>query len=415
MAARRMLPLRGIKVLELEGLAAAPFAGLVLADFGADVVRVDRRGRDADPYGTTSLGGGKRSVALDLKAPADAATLREMAGCADVLIEPYRPGVMERLGLGPEDLMGDHNPGLVYARLTGWGQAGARSSEVGHDINYIGLTGLLSTFARTGERPLPPVNLLGDFAGGGLSCALGVTLALMERAVSGKGQVVDAAMVDGAMYTGSFLYSLAAQGMWSPRPGTNMLDTGAHFYDCYECADGKHVAVGAIEAPFYDALIDGLCEHGGLLESASSSSSSSSSELLPAQHDQSQWPAMRARFAECFKKRPRDEWASSGGGSSSSSSSSSVSGGGGGVFDGTDACVTPVLTFEEAAADPHISARQQMATKSTANTDSTNNTGTPRLPLPAPRLSVTPGQRAAAADASNSSLDAEELLAEWQQ
>jgi alpha-methylacyl-CoA racemase len=335
-----MRPLDGIRVLELAGLAPVPYCGLILADFGADVVRVDRVGGGTMP---DILGRGKRSVAVDLKHPQGVATVARLAESADVLVEPYRPGVMERLGLGPDALCA-RNPRLVYARLTGWGQAGPYAPMAGHDINYIALSGALSAFGRRGERPVPPVNLLGDFAGGGMLCAMGVLLALIERARSGRGQVVDAAMVDGAAYLGLMLFRLHASGWWSER-GTNMLDTGAPFYDTYETKDGKYVSVGAIEPQFYAALLQGL----GL-----------DPATLPHQHDRSQWPATAQKFAAIFKTKTRDEWSA--------------------VFDGTDACVAPVLEIAEVATHPHNRARQLLLPDDKGHLE----------PAPAPRLSRTP-------------------------
>jgi len=333
--------LHGIRVVEMAGLAPAPFCGMILADFGADVVRVDR----PNSSNFDQLARGKRSVAISLKHADGVATLLRMIENADVLLEPFRSGVMERLGVGP-DVACARNPRLIYARLTGWGQQGPYATMAGHDINYIALSGALSLIGRRGEKPLAPVNLLGDFAGGGMLCALGIALALVERASSGKGQVVDAAMVDGAAYLSSFIYNFRASGFWTDNRGTNLLDSGAPFYETYETKDGQYVSVGAIEPQFYDALLKGL----GLDPSR-----------MPAQHDRSQWEATKSQFAQIFATRTRDEW--------------------GVVFDGTDACVAPVLGLGETASHAHNRARHLLLP----------NQGGELQPAPAPRLSRTPG------------------------
>jgi alpha-methylacyl-CoA racemase len=336
-----MSALEGIRVVEMAGLAPAPFCGMILADFGADVVRVDRIGAGAMDL----LARGKRSVAVNLKSPEGVETVLRLAERADVLLEPYRPGVMERLGLGP-DVTCARNPRLIYARLTGFGQDGPYASMAGHDINYIALSGALSLLGRKGEKPLPPVNLLGDFAGGGMLCALGVCLALLERVQSGRGQVVDAAMVDGAAYIATFLYKFRNAGMWRDERGTNMLDTGAPFYETYRTKDGEYMSVGAIEPQFYAALLKGL----GL-----------DPATLPPQLDQASWPATTARFAEIFATRTRDEWCA--------------------IFDGTDACVAPIMALGEAHEHPHNRARELLITDHHGKQE----------PAPAPRLSRTPG------------------------
>lgn len=336
-----MRPLDGIKVIEIAGLAPGPYCGLILADFGAQVVRVDRIGAG----NFDMLSRGKRSMALDLKHPDAAPTILRMAESADVLIEPFRPGVMERLGVGP-DVARARNPRLIYARMTGWGQDGPYAPRAGHDINYIALSGALSLIGRRGERPLPPINLLGDFAGGGLFCAVGILLALLARAQSGQGQVVDAAMLDGAAHLATVIFKLRSVSWWRDERGTNMLDGAAPFYDTYETKDGKFLAVGSIEAPFYAALLKGL----GL-----------DPATLPDQHDESTWPAMRQRFAELFAAKTRDEWSA--------------------IFDGTDACVAPVLGLGEVGDHPHNRTRGLLIA---------DEKGEPE-PAPAPRLSGTPG------------------------
>ena len=342
------MALKGVKVLELAGLAPVPYAGLILADFGAEVTRVDRLGGGAlrDP-----LSRGKRSVAINLKTAEGRATLLRLVRGADVLLEPFRPGVMERFGLGPDVLLAA-NPRLVFARLTGWGQEGPYKDMAGHDINYIAVSGALGMVQREGRRPHPPVNLLGDFAGGGMLCAMGVLLALLERARSGKGQVVDAAMVDGSAHLASFLWGFRDMGMWG-EAGTNMLDGGAPFYDCYRCkGDSGFVAVGAIEPQFFALLVEGL----GLADDE---------DVAQAQMDRDGWPAMRAKFRAAFESRERGEWQRR--------------------FDGTDACVTPVLEMHEVATHPHNAARAAMAPLL-----STSAPGA-LYPAPAPRLSRTPG------------------------
>jgi alpha-methylacyl-CoA racemase len=337
----QMGALQGIRVIEMAGLAPAPFCGMILADFGADVVRVDRVGSGSMDY----LARGKRSIAVNLKAAEGVETVLRLIDRADVLLEPYRPRVMERLGLGPEIACG-RNPRLVYARLTGFGQDGPYATMAGHDINYIAVSGALSLLGRKGEKPLAPVNLLGDFAGGGMLCALGILLALLERSGSGRGQIVDAAMVDGAAYLSTFVYKFRNAGMWRDERGTNLLDSGAPFYDTYQTKDGRYVSVGAIEPQFYAALLKGLG-----LEPAT----------MPHQMDQSKWKETAARFSELFAAKTRDEWCA--------------------IFDGTDACVAPVLTLGEAAAHPHNQARSLLIADQARKLE----------PAPAPRLSRTAG------------------------
>lgn len=340
-----MSALQGIRVVEMAGLAPAPFCGMILADFGADVVRVDRVGAGS----MDQLARGKRSLAVNLKSAAGVETVLRLIEKADVLLEPYRPGVMERLGLGP-DVAQARNQRLVYARLTGFGQDGPYAGMAGHDINYIAISGALSLLGRKGEKPLPPVNLLGDFAGGGMLCALGICLALLERGHSGRGQVVDAAMVDGAAYLSSFVYKFRNSGMWRDERGTNMLDTGAPFYDTYRTKDGQFVSVGAIEPQFYAALLHGLG-----IDAAG----------MPQQMDQSQWAATAARFTGIFASKTRAEWCE--------------------IFDGTDACVAPILNLDEAGDHPHNRARGLLIPDAAKG----------KLePAPAPRLSRSPGDGA---------------------
>lgn len=336
--------LQGIRVVEMAGLAPAPYCGMILADFGADVVRVDRVGGGSMDH----LARGKRSLAVNLKSREGVETVLRLAEQADVLLEPYRPGVMERLGLDPEVACA-RNPRLVYARLTGFGQDGPYANMAGHDINYIAISGALSLLGRKGEKPLPPVNLLGDFAGGGMLCALGIALALLERGHSGKGQVVDAAMVDGSAYLSTFVYKFRNAGFWRDERGTNMLDGGAPFYDTYRTMDGEYMSVGAIEPQFYAALLQGL----GL-----------DAATMPHQMDQSAWPTTAARFSEIFAGKTRDQWCA--------------------IFDGTDACVAPVLGLGEAGAHPHNRARHLLIADQQGKLE----------PAPAPRLSRTPGDGA---------------------
>ena len=344
-----MRPLTGIKVVEMAGLAPSPYCGMLLSDFGADVVIVDRPSRGGPEIPNimpkNPFDRGKRSIRVNLKTDQGVEIVRRMIRDFDVLLEPYRPGVMEALGLGPNEAL-ELNPRLIYARLTGWGQNGPYASMAGHDINYIGLSGALSLFRRKGERPLPPCNLLGDFAGGGMLCAMGILLALIERSRSGKGQVVDAAMVDGAANLSVLFYGLLANHLMTLDIGSNVLDSGAHYYQTYETADGKFMAVGAIEGRFYSELLDGL----GI-----------DSSSLPHQNDMQRWPEMMDLFAGVFKTKTRDEWAA--------------------VFEGKDACVAPVLDLNEVDQHPHNRERGVII----------DIDGVPQ-PAPAPKLSRTPGK-----------------------
>lgn len=344
-----MQPLDNIKVIEMAGLAPSPYCGMILADFGARVVVVDRlsMGQPEIPnvMPKNPFDRGKRSIRTNLKTKEGVGILRRMIRNSDVLVEPYRPGVMEKLGLGPSEAL-KINPGLIYARLTGWGQEGPYAPMAGHDINYIGLAGALSLFRRKGEKPLPPCNLLGDFAGGGMLCAMGILLALVERTRSGQGQVVDAAMLDGAAYLSTLFYGLLANGLMTLDIGTNELDSGAPFYQTYETADGKYMAVGAIEARFYAELLKGL-----QIDPSS----------LPAQHDREKWHEIEARIGEAFRGKTRDEWAA--------------------IFEGKDACVSPILELNEVENHPHNRQRELIG-----------NIGGVSQPEPAPRLSRTPGK-----------------------
>jgi alpha-methylacyl-CoA racemase len=319
-----MGPLSGVRVIEIASLAPAPFGCMILADLGADVLRVERAERCGPqaPQSRDPLSRGRRSIGLNLKDSAAIDLLLRLVQDADVLVEGFRPGVAERLGFGPQ-VCAERNSGLIFARMTGWGQDGPLAPTAGHDIDYIAISGALSTVGRAGEAPVPPVNLLGDFGGGGMLLALGILAALVERAGSGLGQVVDAAMVDGSALLTSFLYGMLAAGTWQDSRGTNLLDGGAPFYDTYATADGEYMAVGALEPQFYAALLAGL----GLADAG-----------LPAQHDRGGWPVLRQRFAAAFAARTRTDWEN--------------------VFAGTDACVSPVLRLAEAPLHPHAQARQ---------------------------------------------------------
>jgi alpha-methylacyl-CoA racemase len=318
-----MGPLSGVRVIEIASLAPAPFGCMILADLGADVLRIDRAERCGSqaPAPRDPLSRGRRSIGLNLKDPAAIDLLLRLTDEADVLVEGFRPGVAERLGFGPQTCA-DRNPRLIFARMTGWGQEGPLAATAGHDIDYIAISGALSMVGRAGEAPVPPVNLLGDFGGGGMLLALGILAGLVERASSGRGQVIDAAMVDGSALLTSFVYGLRAAGAWQDERGVNLLDTGAPFYDTYATADGEYLAVGALEPQFYAALLTGL----GLTDAG-----------LPGQHDRAGWPELRTRFAVTFAARTRAEWEH--------------------VFAGTDACVSPVLSPAEAPAHPHAQAR----------------------------------------------------------
>lgn len=318
-----MTVLEGLRVVEIEALGPVPFAAMQLADLGADVVRIDSPPRNPeDPHDHEGpIWRGRGSMTLNLKDPGQLAQAREIIGRADVLLEGFRPGVMERLGLGPDQVCAD-NPGLVYARMTGWGQTGPLSSAAGHDINYLALGGILRGIARRGERPLPPLNLVGDYGGGGMLLVVGVLAALLERSRSGRGQVVDAAMLDGAALLMSSVFGWRGRGTWHDEPGTNMIDSGAPFYEVYTTKDGRHLAVGSIEPRFYRLLLEGL-----ELDPAS----------LPDQFDRDQWPLMKDVFADRIATRDLADWVT--------------------VFDGVDACVSPVLSVDEALADEHVRAR----------------------------------------------------------
>ena len=339
-----MGPLHGVRVIEIASLAPAPFGCMILADLGADVLRIDRAERCGPqaPQPNDPLSRGRRSIGLNLKDPAAIDVLLRLTDDADVLVEGFRPGVAERLGFGPQ-VCAERNPALIFARMTGWGQDGPLAPTAGHDIDYIAISGALSMIGRAGESPVPPVNLLGDFGGGGMLLALGILAALVERAGSGLGQVVDAAMVDGSALLTAFVYGMRASGTWQVKRGSNLLDGGAPFYDTYATADGQYVAVGALEPQFYAALLAGLGLAGA---------------DLPAQQDRSGWPVLRQRFAAVFASRTRAEWEQ--------------------VFAGTDACVAPVLSMAEAPEHEHATARNAFV-----------EVGGVTQPAPAPRFGRT--------------------------
>ena len=338
-----MGPLQGTRIVEISGIGPGPFAAMVLADMGADVIRVQRPGGGTFATGPTDLlNRGKRCICVDLKQPEGVDVVLSLASRADGLVEGFRPGVTEKLGIGPEDCM-TRNPKLVYGRMTGWGQDGPLSQEAGHDINYISLTGALHAMGRKGEKPAIPLNLVGDFGGGGLLMAFGMVCGLLEAKGSGRGQVVDAAMVDGAALLLASIYGAQQQGWWSEARGENLLDSGAPFYEVYETSDGRWVSIGSLEPQFYASLLERLGLAG---------------EDLPAQMDATHWPAFKERLTATFKTKTRDEWCE--------------------VFEGSDACFAPVLSMSEAHQHPHNAARGTFVEANGA-----------RQPRPAPRFSRT--------------------------
>jgi alpha-methylacyl-CoA racemase len=359
-----MKPLSGLRILEFDGLGPVTFAGMVLADLGAEVFRLTRSATAGAPV-FTDVGGevlhrGRPAVAVDLKDPADLARVQDLIATADALIEGFRPGVMERLGLGPE-VCAARNPRLVFGRITGWGQSGPMARQVGHDLNYIALSGALSMMGEPDRPPRPPLNVVGDYGGGAMLLVTGVLAALLEAKNTGRGRVVDAAMTDGSALLTSLFHALSARGLWSETRGANLLDGGAPFYRCYACRDGRFVAVGALEPQFYAALLKGL--------------------EIPAneapQFDLTGWSGLHARFADAFASRDRDDWAVH--------------------FADTDACVTPVLTMAEAPGHPHNAARGTFVDQSVVQ------------PAPAPRFD---GETAAPAPEGDP-LSLDEALARW--
>ncbi len=363
-----MGPLSGYRIIEFAGIGPAPMCAMLLSDMGAEVLLIDRTasaglGIAMQPK-YNLLNRGRRSVALDLKQPKAAEVIFRLIERADALIEGFRPGVMERLGIGPDRCLA-RNPRLVYGRMTGWGQEGPLAHAAGHDINYIALIGALHSVGRKGQAPVPPLNLVGDFGGGALYLALGVVAGLLEAQKSGKGQVVDTAMVDGAASLMTAIYGMHGAGIWNNNLGENILDTGAHYYEVYETRDGKHVAVGSIEAKFYDELL----RLSGL-----------KGEKLPEQNDRSAWPAMKERLAAIFRTKTRDEWCR--------------------IMEGSEICFAPVLSMEEAPRHPHNRHRRTFV----------EDDGVVQ-PAPAPRFSRTPSaiQRPPAKPGEHT----EEALRDW--
>jgi alpha-methylacyl-CoA racemase len=361
-------PLDGIRIIELAGIGPAPFAGMMLADAGADIIRIDRSERASYPPSQEPhvdlMNRGRRSVAVDLKHPDGVALVLQLAERADGLMEGFRPGVAERLGVGPDVCLA-RNPKLVYGRMTGWGQRGPMAQAAGHDIDYIALAGALEPLGRAGDRPLPALNLIGDFGGGGMLMAFGMVAAILSAHRTGEGQVVDAAMVDGAASLMTMTYTLRASGMWNDVRGTNLLDTGAHFYEVYETSDGGFIGVGAIEARFYAELIR-------LLELDDVD--------LSAQMDRDTWPAMKERFTQVFAAKTRKEWEA--------------------IFEGSDACVAPVLSPAEAPDHPHNKFRETFIEVAGVV-----------QPSPSPRFEGTPGS--IRRPPPNPGQHGDEALAEW--
>jgi alpha-methylacyl-CoA racemase len=358
-------PLAGIRIIEIAGIGPGPFCGMMLADHGAEVIRIDRPGGQAlvgDPA-KDLLNRSRLSVNIDLKKPEGIAAVRRLVSSADGLIEGFRPGVMERLGLGPDTLLAD-NPKLVYGRMTGWGQDGPYAQAAGHDLNYIALSGVLDACGRAGDKPTPPMNLIGDFGGGGMMLAFGMVAALLSARTTGQGQVVDCAMTDGSAVLATMIWSLRAGGRWNDARGTNFLDTGAHFYDCYETADGKFISIAPVEPQFYADLIARL----GLADDRD----------FHVQNDPGRWPALKVKLDALFRTRTRDEWCE--------------------LLEHTDACFAPVLSMAEAPSHPHNQARQTFV-----EVDGVTQ------PAPTPRYSGTP-----TAQPVPLSQDRERLKAIWE-
>ena len=341
-----MGPLTGVRVLEVAAIGPSPMTGMILADMGADVIRVERASQDTPMTRTDPSYRGKRSIALDLKSPEGIETFLRLVETADVLTEGFRPGVMERLGIGPDECRA-RNPRLVYGRMTGWGQDGPLAQAAGHDINYIALTGVLHAIGNAGEPPVPPLNLIGDMGGGGMLLALGIVAALYESKASGQGQVVDAAMTDGSALLMWMFHGFSAMGLHNAEQrGANILDGGAHFYGCYETADGKYVSIGSIEPQFYAQLIE-LAELDP--------------ETFKQQMDPQRWPVLKTVLAEVFRQKTRDEWCE--------------------LLEGTDVCFAPVLSLREAPTHPHNVARRTYV-----EVDGLTQ------PAPAPRFDRTPSE-----------------------
>lgn len=357
-------PLAGVKVVEFAGIGPGPFCCMLLSDMGADVVRVDRKGgRGGAKFDVTARG--RRSIALDMKEPADVAVALELIEKADVLVEGFRPGVMERLGVGPDEAL-KRNPRIIYGRMTGWGQHGPLAQAAGHDLNYIALSGALHAMGRKGAPPSPPLNLVGDYGGGALYLALGICAALLETSKSGKGQVIDAAITDGTASLAAVMFGLRSAGIWLDERDANLLDGGAPFYDVYETADGKFVTIGSLEPQFYALLL----EKTGLKDDPA----------FAAQMDRPSWAAMGEKVAGVIRTKTRDEWTA--------------------LMEGTDVCFAPVLTWEEAPAHAHNVAREAFTTVEGVI-----------QPAPAPRFSRTPG--AVQGPPAPTGANAAEILEDW--
>ena len=352
-----MGPLAGLRVVELQGIGPGPFCGMMLADMGAEIIRVDRSAAVGSGARTADvLARGRKSIAVDLKNPQGVETVLKLVETADVLLEGFRPGVTERLGLGP-DVCLERNPKLVYGRMTGWGQTGTMAHAAGHDINYISLSGVLHAIGEAGSRPTPPLNLVGDFGGGGMLLAFGIVAALYERGVSGKGQVIDAAMTDGSALLANSIFGLMGQGVWNHNRGSNLLDGGAHFYGTYETKDARFVSIGSIEPQFYALLL----EKTGLDQDPE----------LAKQMSRDDWPKLREKLAAVLATKTRDEWDE--------------------IMLGTDICYAPILNFDEAVAHPHNQARNTFV----ASADIVQAAPAPRFSRTEPELPeppVAPGE-----------------------
>ena len=352
-----MGPLTGLRVVELQGIGPGPFCGMMLADMGAEIIRIDRSAAvGSGARGADVLARGRKSIAVDLKNPQGVETVLKLVETADVLLEGFRPGVTERLGLGP-DVCLERNPKLVYGRMTGWGQTGTMAHAAGHDINYISLSGVLHAIGEPGSRPTPPLNLVGDFGGGGMLLAFGIVAALYERGVSGKGQVIDAAMTDGSALLMNSIFGLMGQGVWNQNRGSNLLDGGAHFYGTYETKDGRFVSIGSIEPQFYALLL----EKTGLDQDPD----------LAKQMSRDDWPNLREKLAAVLATKTRDEWDE--------------------IMLGTDICYAPILNFDEAVAHPHNQARNTFV----ASADIVQAAPAPRFSRTEPELPeppVAPGE-----------------------
>ncbi|MDO9488069.1 MAG: CaiB/BaiF CoA-transferase family protein [Sphingomonadaceae bacterium] len=356
-------PLAGVRIIEIAGIGPGPFCGMMLADHGAEVIRIERPGATSAGAARDPLLRSRKTIVVDMKNPEGVAVVRDLCRTAEGLIEGFRPGVMERLGLGPDELLAD-NPKLVYGRMTGWGQTGPYAHAAGHDINYIALAGALHTYGRAGEKPTPPINMVGDFGGGGMMLAFGMVSAILAARGTGRGQVIDCAMTDGAAVLMSMIWGFRAMGMWRDERGVNLLDTGAHFYDTYECSDGRFVSIGSIEPQFYAELrrLAGLTED----------------KDFDSQMDPRAWGPLKEKLTELFKSKTRDEWC--------------------GLMEHSDVCFAPVLSMAEAPDHPHNATRGTFGTVA----------GTIQ-PMPAPRYSGTPTAHPFATPAAGS--DGDTLLA----